>query len=149
MSILSNHIFLIATASLAIQFVILFLLSCGYWMKRKGKYYPHAVFMTVSLVLHVSTIFAIMVPSFALAIVPYFIIRHPSTVASVVSIIHAPLGALSVLLGAWLILSWKLKGSPSCYSRKKIMLATLTLWVVSLLFGIALYIVLSWSVLTG
>jgi uncharacterized membrane protein YozB (DUF420 family) len=149
MSVSDNHIFVIATISLVLQFVILFILSYAFWLERKRKHRLHAVFMTGALVLHLSTIFVIMVPSFILAILPYFIIRYPFAVGSLVSLVHVPLGLLAVSLGTWIILSWKLKGFSSCFSRKKIMLTTMIVWIASLLFGIALYIILNWSVFAG
>jgi len=103
--------------------------------------------MSAALVLHLTMIFAIMVPAFAVAIVPVFVVPHVSGLTSLVSLVHAPLGVASVSLGIWLVASWRVKGLKGCFNKKKIMLTTMTVWLVSISFGIALYTILDWSVL--
>jgi len=85
--------------------------------------------------------------------VSIFLVMGPSLLARIGSIQESPLGGLSVgilghaalgsfveLLGIWLVGSWHLQSSTqACARRRKIMLFTLTLWIINILVGILLY----------
>jgi hypothetical protein len=105
--------------------------------------------MFVAVVLHLAMVFAIMIPSFVLAIVPDFIVPNVYGIISVVTLVMVVAGALAVSLGIWLVVSWRVKGLKGCFNKKRIMLTTMAMWLVSLSFGIALYIIFYWSVLTS
>lgn len=149
MSILNNPYLLFATLSLTIQIAILFLLLYGYWLKRKAKFPQHARVMAAALGLHLSVIFAFMVPALVLALIPGFVVPHLSGLTSVVTLVHVPLGVAAVSLGLWLVLSWRSSGLEGCFKRKKIMLTTITVWVSALVIGISLFTILYWSALMG
>lgn len=149
MSLLNNPFALVATFSLTIQFIVLFLLLYGYWLKRKLKFPQHGTVMSAALASHLALIFAIMVPAFTIAIVPTFVVPHVSGLTSLISLVHVPIGVAAVSLGVWLVFSWRRQGLKSCFKRKKIMVITMTVWLASLILGIALYAVLYWSALMG
>ncbi len=149
MSLLNNPFLLFATVSLTIQAIVLFLLLYGYWLRSKAKFPQHARAMTAALILHLSMIFAFMVPTLVLAIIPVFVLPHLSDLTSIITLIHVPLGVVAVSLGLWLVLSWRRTGLEKCFTRKKFMLATITVWLVALAFGFVLYGVLYWSALMG
>jgi uncharacterized membrane protein YozB (DUF420 family) len=140
MALLNNPVALTITASLIIQIIVLFLLIYGYFLKRKLKFRQHGITMTVAFILHLSLVFYVMIPSFVWAVVPEYIAPTPLGIHSVVGIIHGILGIIALLLGAYLVGSWRLsKNIQGCINRKKFMLKTLTVWIATLVFGIILY----------
>jgi uncharacterized membrane protein YozB (DUF420 family) len=140
MALLNNPVALTITASLIIQIIVLFLLIYGYFLKRKLKFRQHGITMTVAFILHLSLVFYVMIPSFVWAVVPEYIVPTPLGIHSVVGIIHGILGIIALLLGAYLVGSWRLsKNIQGCINRKKFMLKTLTVWIATLIFGIILY----------
>ena len=56
--------------------------------------------------------------------------------------VHAISGALALVLGFFLVVAWipKMSEIKFCFGRKRIMDATILLWAISLIFGIATYI---------
>jgi len=146
MYLLNNTFALVATASLTIQIAVLLLLIYGYSLKRQQKFRQHGVAMFSALVLHLSMVFGIMVPSFVLAIFPEFIVPDVYGVKSVVTLVMAATGALTVSLGLWLVVSWRFHDVEGCFARKKFMLWTITFWFISLFLGIMLYAILYWPV---
>jgi hypothetical protein len=150
MAFFDNPVALTITASLVIQIIVLFLLIYGYFLKRKLKFRQHGITMTVAFVLHLSMVFFIMIPSFVFAVVPEYIVPVPLAIESVVGLIHGILGTITILLGVWLVVSWRFsKNIQGCISRKKYMLKTLTVWVATLVFGITLYAIFIGPVLMG
>ncbi len=147
MSILTDPYLLFATLSLTIQLAVLSLLLYGYMLKRKAKFPQHALAMASALGLHLTVIFAFMVPAMVLALIPVFVVPHLSGLTSIITLIHVPLGITAVSLGLWLVLSWRNSGLKSCFERKKIMLTTITVWVAALAMGIALFTILYWTAL--
>lgn len=147
MALLNNPFALIATTSLTIEIIVLFLLLYGYMLKRKLKFRRHGITMAVAVVLHLIMIFAIMIPSFVLAVFPDFIVPNISGMISVVSLIHVVAGALAVSLGVWLVASWRFQDLKGCFTKKRFMLLTMIVWLVSLFFGIVLYTIFYWAIL--
>jgi hypothetical protein len=130
---------LVATISLSVQIVVLILLALGYSLKGKKMYRQHGMVMLTAVVLHIITILVVMVPSFA----SFF--SAPGAIVFdlivIVSLVHVALGVIAVILGIWLVASWRLrKDMQMCFAKKKIMLGTLTLWVTAILLGIFMYI---------
>lgn len=134
MALLNNPFALIATTSLTIEIIVLFLLLYGYMLKRQLKFRRHGITMAVAVVLHLIMIFAIMIPSFVLAVFPDFIVPNVSGMISVVSVIHVVAGALAVSLGVWLVASWRFQDLKGCFTKKRFMLLTMIVWLVSLFF---------------
>jgi hypothetical protein len=105
--------------------------------------------MALAVVLHLTVIFAIMVPSFVLAVTPKYVVPHIYGIVSIITLIHVPLGIIAVSFGAWFVIAWRFQGLKGCFNKKKLMLATMIIWLVSIFFGIALYSILYWSLLMG
>jgi hypothetical protein len=142
--------FVIVTASLILQVVVLSLLIYGYRLNRRLKFRLHGVVMAYAVFAHLAGVFAIMVPAFALAVLPKFIVAHPFELTSIVSIIHEVTGGLALALGVWFVASWRFrKDFKGCFNKRKLMLATMIVWVAALIFGIAQYLIFNWAVLTG
>jgi uncharacterized membrane protein YozB (DUF420 family) len=138
---------LVATISLSVQIVVLILLAFGYSLRGKKKYRQHGIVMLTAVVLHILTILTVMVPSFASFFGAPNIVFDLLVIASLV---HGLLGSIAVVLGIWLVASWRLqKDMQMCFAKKKIMRGTLTLWVIAILLGIFMYISLYATQLLG
>jgi len=149
-NIFSNLFLLSATISLTLQVIVLLLLVYGYSLKVKSQFLWHGRVMTAAVFLHLGVILSVMVPSLVLALIPVVILPHALSLASVVTLLHVPLGVTALSLGLWLVFSWRFRGGlTGCFTRKKFMLATLTVWSTALSLGIALYFILYWSTLIG
>jgi hypothetical protein len=129
---------LIGLTSLIVQLAVLFLLFYGYYLKSKLKFMRHGIVMVVATLLHFALIFAIMVPSLVIALLPS--ILAPFTLLSAVILIHAITGSIAVALAALLAGLWRFrKNYAGCINRKNWMLPTLGIWVFSLILGIILF----------
>ncbi len=91
-----------------------------------------------------------MVPSFVLAVFPYYVVPHTLELVSIFSLMHEVTGGLSFALGVWFVASWRFrKDFKGCFNKRKLMLATMIVWVTALAFGITLYIIFNWAILMG
>lgn len=131
---------LIATASLIVQIVVFVLLVVGFYYKRRQKFRWHGIVMASAVVLHLVTIFAVMIPSFVLAIVPEFIIPEPLMLVSMAGLFHGVFGIAAVGLGIYLVAAWGFRRDvQGCFKRKRIMDLTITVWLIALLLGFLIY----------
>ena len=150
MSLLTNPYFVIPTIALLIQIIVLALLIYGYWLFKKLLFQRHGKIMAWAVVLHLIVIFAIMIPSLVLAVIPEFIIRHTYGIVSIITLIHVPFGIIAVSFGVWFVIAWRFQGLKGCFNRKKLMLATMITWLVSLSFwNSACTLIFYWSLLLG
>jgi hypothetical protein len=109
--------------------------------KRYGK------IMTWAVALHLAVILAIMVPSFVLAVVPEYIIANTSGLISLLSLFHVPLGIAAASFGVWFVLKWRQQGLAGCSNRRRKMLLTMIMWLVSISLGMLLYALFYWNLL--
>ena len=146
---LTDYYLFVASVSLFIQLAVLALLLAGYELKRKMRFRPHGLVMLIALAAHITTIFAIMVPSFVVALVPKTL-QNPASSIGVLSPIHALTGTIAAILGVWIMGSWRLRRSTEyCMPKRKLMRGTFIVWLVSLSLGVLLYFVLNWELLFG
>lgn len=133
---------LVGLASLLLQFLVLALLVYGYYLKRKLRFKSHGLAMAAATFLHLALIFAIMVPSFVLALIPVYVALEPLTLVSLVGLMHAITGTIAVILGVWLVAVWRFRRDFSgCFKHKKAMWPTMILWLITLVLGIVLFYV--------
>jgi uncharacterized membrane protein YozB (DUF420 family) len=131
---------LVATISLVTQIVVLVLLFGGIWLKGKKKYRQHGIMMFTAVVLHTVVILAWMIPTFS-SLFSYPITLNPVNAFLVAILVHAFMGIAAVILGIWLVASWRLQVDvKACFAKKKAMRVTLTLWLITLVLGIILYL---------
>jgi uncharacterized membrane protein YozB (DUF420 family) len=131
---------LVATVSLVLQIIVLGLLLGGYMLKRAKKFRYHGIAMLAAVVLHLTVIFALMIPSFFLTVIP-IISANAASALALIAPFHAIIGIVAAVLGVWIVASWRLRTSLQyCTPKKRIMLVTFTLWVITLLLGILLYL---------
>jgi uncharacterized membrane protein len=128
----------------------MFLLTYGYVLKQKLRFRYHGILMSTALILHLIMSVYVMVPSFVWAVIPEYIISKPLSLTSVVGLIHGILGLVALLLGVWIVASWRFrKNIQGCIRRKKTMLKTIVIWIASLVLGIILYVIFIGSLLKG
>lgn len=126
---------LIANINLALQIVILAILSIGMGYKRKGRFASHGSAMLIAVVLNAVSFFLVMWPSFVTF--DFSTLDSPIKIASLT---HGILGGIAEILGVFLVAAWGLqKTVQSCVRRRMIMRITIALWVVALALGILLY----------
>ena len=131
---------LVATISLVIQIVVLVLLFGSIWLKGKKKFRQHGMTMLIAVVLHIVVILAWMIPSFS------SVFSAPGAInladmLTVAILVHAFTGIAAVILGIWMVASWRLQADmKTCFAKKKIMRVTLALWLTALVLGIILYL---------
>jgi uncharacterized membrane protein YozB (DUF420 family) len=130
-------ILLITTTSLIIEYVILSLLIISFGLKRQGKYRQHGMLLLAAVILHTITIFAVMVPS----ILSITGTSSFSVGLKTLIILHAGLGALTWVLGVFIIASWRLRaGIAYCQPKKHWMLATYIIWIIEIILGTIVYL---------
>ena len=130
---------LVTDVNLAIQILVFILLLVAIAYKSRGRYKLHGAVMGVATVLHLITFFAVMAPSFMVGF--EFLTTELSQVGVVTLWVHV-IGAVSLILSVFLVAAWVPKASNigPCFKRKRLMDATFSLWVISLVFGIATYV---------
>jgi uncharacterized membrane protein YozB (DUF420 family) len=134
-----------STISLGIQMVVLALLIGAIFLKSKNKYRQHGIVMFSAVVLHIVSILTVMLPSFGAYVGPGVI--NFSDVWAIITLFHVSTGLIAVLFGIWLVGSWHLKTDiKQCFRKKRVMDATLILWILSILLGILLYTVIVGSI---
>jgi hypothetical protein len=106
--------------------------------------------MATAVFVQIAGVFAIMVPSFVVAVFPHYIVVYPLKLVSIVSLFHEVTGALAFAMGVWFVGSWRFrKNFKGCFNRRKPMVVAIVIWVAALIFGIALYTIFNWSILMG
>jgi uncharacterized membrane protein YozB (DUF420 family) len=138
-----------ATISLAIQIIVLVLLIIAWTLKNRKMFRQHGITMTAAVVLHIITIWYVMIPSFTSFTASPGTSLELSPIV-IVSFIHVALGFITLALGIWLAISWHFKTElQTCFNNKKLMKPTLALWLITIGLGVTLYIVIWAEVLLG
>jgi len=129
-----------STICLSIEMIALGLLITAYLLKRQKKYRQHGLSMLSALALHVVAILFVMVPSLA----AFFSAPSSVNLADILviaTLVHVSAGLIAALLGAWLVGSWHLQASlQTCFRKKRVMDATLSLWLLAIALGVVLYL---------
>lgn len=129
-----------ATASFIVQVLALALLFVAYALKAKKNYRGHGIAMMIAVVLHLLTIFAVMVPSLIFSFSLPGTINYTDVIVIIV-LTHALLGVIAASVGVWLVSSWRLrKELGPCFAKKRFMLPTLMVWIMEILIGVYIYV---------
>jgi hypothetical protein len=132
----------LADVGLAIQILVLIVIGVGMGFKFLGKIRLHGMVMFGGWLVHVIGVGVVMVPSF----LAYFgggsiDLGDPW---QAITIVHGVLGAVVLVLGAWLVGAWHFsRDATGCFKRKKYMIATATLWILLIALGVLLYLRIS------
>jgi len=140
-----NFYLFISTVSLTFQLGVLALILIGFGFKQRLRFRLHGFFMLTAVALHLIIIGIIMLPSFVAIIFE----KHALSIG-LLAPFHAATGMATAILGVWIVGGWRLRQSIKfCAPKRKFMLATFILWLVTLSLGIIFYFVLNWSFLFG
>jgi uncharacterized membrane protein YozB (DUF420 family) len=138
--ILGTNAVLITDLNLLVQITSFILILVALTYKARGKFKIHGSIMGFAVLLHFITFLTAMGPSF---IEGFNFLTSETMVTGVQTLwVHAISGAVSLVLGIFLIVIWVPKASniKPCFGRKRLMDATAVTWTISLIFGIATYI---------
>jgi uncharacterized membrane protein YozB (DUF420 family) len=128
--------------NLLAQVITLIIILLSLYYKKKGKLKLHGATMGLAVILHVLAFVLVMGPIFS----QNFGFFSTETSLSLVQTtwLHAVPGAIALILAIFLVAIWAVHSSnvAGCYRRKRIMDVTIVLWVFSLVFGIATYILI-------
>jgi uncharacterized membrane protein YozB (DUF420 family) len=128
-----------ADINLVLQIAILCSLLIGRSRARKKNFRQHGKIMTVAVALNTASLATIMLPSLLLGL--GFIVTYPTNPLSIIAILHAGLGTVSLILGFNLVLKWRLnKPLVECLKNRRFMKPTIILWATTATIGILLYI---------
>ena len=142
---LMNYYLFIATVSLSFELVVLALIIVGFGLKQHMSFRKHGFTMLAALVVHLIDIGVIMVPSFIVGLVP-ITLKKPISLIGLFSPFHAAVGTVTAILGVWIVCAWRLRRSTTfCAPKKKLMLTTFILWLISLSLGVIFYFILNLS----
>jgi hypothetical protein len=127
-----------------IELVVLSLLTFGYNLKRHNKHRQHGITMATALVLHLVTIFSVMIWSLM-----SFFLGSPvdfGNLLHLTALAHATIGIIAASLGVWLVAAWHFQTNvQKCFARKRIMVTAIALWLVAITLGIILYFAVIYS----
>jgi membrane-associated HD superfamily phosphohydrolase len=126
--------------TLVIQIIVLFILLLGYKFKMNMKFRNHGITMSVAVLLHLISIFTIMIPS--MINFSNLLITEIASIPIILTWIHAILGVLSIIIGIFLVAEWRFRAPPNmtCIKRKPLMKPLIIMWVSGLILGIIIYI---------
>jgi uncharacterized membrane protein YozB (DUF420 family) len=128
-----------ADANLILQIVLVVLLIWGRTHAKSRKYRNHGNFMAVAVGLNIISFLLVMGPSMALGW--GIVVSEPTNPGVIISVIHAIGGGFALLSGVYLVASWRFADSfGPCMGKRTQMRATIGLWLLSTLTGIAFYI---------
>jgi len=128
-----------ADINLILQIAILCFLLIGRSRARRKNFKQHGKYMTVAVALNTVSLTTIMLPSLLLGL--GFIAINPANPLSIIAILHAGLGTVSLTLGYYLALKWRLnKPLVECLKNRRFMKPTIILWATTATIGILLYI---------
>lgn len=125
--------------NLIMHLAMFLIIGVGLIFKYKRKFKIHGSMMGIAVILHVISFVTVMGPSFSGG---YEFLTTSTSEPGVQTIwIHAIPGAIAMLLGIFLVGAWSVRPSnvAACSRRKRIMDVTITLWLLSLIFGIVSY----------
>ena len=131
--------------NLSLQIATLVILFASLILKRKRKYFAHGATMLTAVILNALSFLLVMMPSLSTLEI---LKTQPLHWFSLATLAHAGLGAITIILGAWIVAAWHLQPSnQNCIRKKKLMRLTLMLWVIVFFLGFVLYTVLYTSLI--
>jgi uncharacterized membrane protein YozB (DUF420 family) len=127
--------------NLILQIVMFLIIVVGLVYKNKNKFKIHGGLMGIAVILHVLSLLLVMGPSFSEGY--DFFTTATSELGVQTTWIHAVPGAIAMIMGIILVGAWALRPSniAACSRMKRLMDITVLLWLISLMFGIATYLV--------
>lgn len=124
-------------------FIFIFILSglivLSIMLKKKRKFVWHGNTMLVLVIIASLLTVVHMGPSLAWVAIEAL---NDFNWVAFLGIIHGIIGLVTIVIGVWLVGTWAFVGSSEtqfCAPKRKLMWKILTLWIVSLVLGLAYY----------
>ena len=138
MGILGTAADTIFEINLVVQFVLILFLVYGYTKRRTFSY--HGKIMALATLLNIGATATVMLPS----LVTYWgvIVAAPTNPGVMITIAHSLLGSIALALGFLFsvrFLNATRNEQPLACGTRRMMLSTLTLWLLALSGGLAFY----------
>lgn len=131
----------LAEINLLIQTIILLMLLVGIFFKIKGKFIIHGTLMLVT-VFSAILVFLFLSPSIInekTTTLPNYILQFfDSPLIFILFIVHSFSTIIAVLLGVWVVTTWRFRTELFCAPKRKIMRLISILWILGYFFGILL-----------
>jgi uncharacterized membrane protein YozB (DUF420 family) len=107
----------------------------------RKKYMIHGIIMVCSIVLHTISALVIVFPSLLSL---DGVLSDLSTRLSLLVVTHAVVGSIVEILGVFLVAAWISNRTKvdNCFKRKRVMEATIVLWVLEFALGVYVYMTL-------
>jgi hypothetical protein len=127
---------------LILQAVFLFMLVLGLPLSKgagnKKTFIRHGYLTIAALMLHTISVIIIMI---YLAVNGLLTLVDLPLINLMTIISHSILGTVALVMGFVIVGFWVLKplGNMNCYRAKKLMLPTLSIWIISLVLGYIIY----------
>jgi uncharacterized membrane protein YozB (DUF420 family) len=131
----------VSDLNLILQVVIAAFLVLALLAIVRKRYAIHGTIMGCCLVLNTISIFAVMIPSL---LGLDGLISGLSTRLSLLVVMHGAVGSVVEVLGFSLVVAWVFSGTriANCFRRKRLMEATIVLWILELFLGVYVYMTL-------
>ncbi len=143
------NVVVLASVSLALQIGVLALLIPGYALKTRKSYRKHGITMSVAVILHFTTILAVMIPSLISYLSSPGMLNFADPIV-IISLFHASLGVIAASFGLWLASSWHMQHNLTrCFANKRMMATTLVVWIAAISIGIYMYLTLYYTIIIG
>jgi uncharacterized membrane protein YozB (DUF420 family) len=125
-----------------LQIVTLLIIVVGFLYKQQRRYKAHGSLMGSAVILHIISFITVMGPIFFGNI--DILLSSLSFLEVQTLVIHAIPGVVAMILGIILVAAWSVNTTNigGCIRRKRIMDVTIILWLLSLIFGIATYLLI-------
>lgn len=128
-----------ADVNLILQIAILCLLLLGRNRAKRKNFRQHGRYMSIAVALNATSLATVMLPSLLLGL--GFVLTQPSNPLSIIIMLHAALGTVSLILGFYLVLKWRFsRPLVECLKNRRLMKPTIYLWATTATIGILLYI---------
>lgn len=128
-----------ADVNLILQIAILCLLLLGRNRAKRKNFRQHGRYMSIAVALNATSLATVMLPSLLLGL--DFVLTQPSNPLSIITMLHAALGTVSLILGFYLVLKWRFsRPLVECLKNRRLMKPTIYLWATTATIGILLYI---------
>lgn len=128
--------------NLLIQSLILIMFLTSLAFKMKAKFVIHGTLMLATVISAIASFLWFMSVK-AATFTNYMQQFFDSTLNLTLFAVHTSLTISAVLLGIWIVSSWRFRSNLFCAPKKKVMRLILILWVLGYIVGIVFYLVIN------
>jgi uncharacterized membrane protein YozB (DUF420 family) len=134
-----TNVLLSIDLNLILQIVTIIIIGVAFYYKTAKNYRMHGTIMAVAVILHIISFIEVMGPRFRENLDIFTTATFEPSIQT--AWIHIIPGAIALVLGIVLVAAWAFRQElAGCFRRKRIMDVTIVLWLFSLIFGIATYL---------